>query len=151
MCKLRLDTPWSLADVAACTIEPERRPPAGGLNEAAQPTPAPGLPRLRTATLRNCGKAPRGPQVAALFDFDGTIIAGYSATGVLREKFTRGQMSAEEIVGTVAAMAQYWRGRIGFSGLMTAGAKFMKGVREDSFAQLGEDLYLKQIAGTDLS
>jgi putative phosphoserine phosphatase/1-acylglycerol-3-phosphate O-acyltransferase len=91
--------------------------------------------------------APRGPRIAALFDFDGTIIAGYSATGVLREKFLRGQMSAEEVVGTIAAMAQYWRGRIGFSGLMTAGAKFMKGVREDSFAQLGEDLYLKQIAG----
>jgi putative phosphoserine phosphatase/1-acylglycerol-3-phosphate O-acyltransferase len=88
-----------------------------------------------------------GPRIAALFDFDGTIIAGYSATGVLREKFARGQMSAEEIVGTTAAMVQYFRGRIGFSGLMTAGARFMKGVREDSFAQLGEDLYLKSIAG----
>jgi putative phosphoserine phosphatase / 1-acylglycerol-3-phosphate O-acyltransferase len=91
--------------------------------------------------------APRGPKIAALFDFDGTIIAGFSATGVLREKFTRGQMSTEEIVGTVAAMTQYWRGRIGFSGLMTAGAKFMRGVSEESFAQLGEDLYLKRTAG----
>ena len=92
-------------------------------------------------------KAARGPQIAALFDFDGTIIAGYSATGVLREKFTRGQMSAAEIIGTAAAMTRYWRGRIGFSGLMTAGARFMRGVSEESFAQLGEDLYLKRIAG----
>lgn len=91
--------------------------------------------------------AGRGPRVAALFDFDGTIIAGYSATGVLQEKLVRGQMSAAEIVGTAAAMTQYWRGRLGFSGLMTAGAKFMQGVREESFAQLGEDLYLKRIAG----
>ena len=90
------------------------------------------LAQLRTAK--------RGPQIAALFDFDGTIIAGYSATGVLREKFTRGQMSAEEVVGTAAAMTRYWRGRIGFSGLMTAGAKLMQGVSEQSFAQLGEDL-----------
>jgi len=97
------------------------------------------LARLRAAQ--------RGPQVAALFDFDGTIIAGYSAPGVLQEKFLRGQMSAREIVGTVAAMTQYWRGWIGFSDLMTAGAKYMRGVREDSFAQLGEDLYLKRIAG----
>ncbi len=97
--------------------------------------------------LAQVRQAQRGPQVAALFDFDGTIIAGYSATGVLREKFTRGQMSAEEIIGTAAAMTRYWRGRIGFSGLMTAGAKFMKGVSEESFAQLGEDLYLKRIAG----
>jgi putative phosphoserine phosphatase/1-acylglycerol-3-phosphate O-acyltransferase len=88
-----------------------------------------------------------GPQVAALFDFDGTIIAGYSATGVLQEKFLRGQMSAGEIVGTVTALARYWRGQIGFSDLMTVGARFMKGVREDSFAQLGQDLYRKRIAG----
>jgi len=47
--------------------------------------------------------AQRGPRVAALFDFDGTIIAGYSATGVLQEKLVRGQMSAGEIVGTVTA------------------------------------------------
>ncbi len=100
-----------------------------------------------TSYLARLRAAQRGPQVAALFDFDGTIIAGYSATGVLQEKFLRGQMSAGEIVGTVAAMAQYWRGWIGFSDLMTAGAKFMQGVREDSFAQLGEDLYLKRIAG----
>jgi len=91
--------------------------------------------------------AQRGPRVAALFDFDGTIIAGYSATGVLQEKFLRGQMSAAEILGTVTAMARYWRGRISFSDLMTAGAKFMQGVREDSFVQLGEDLYRKRIAG----
>jgi putative phosphoserine phosphatase/1-acylglycerol-3-phosphate O-acyltransferase len=91
--------------------------------------------------------AQRGPRVAALFDFDGTIIAGYSATGVLQEKLLRGQMSAGEIVGTVTAMVQYWRGRIGFSDLMTTGAKFMQGVREDRFAQLGEDLYRKHIAG----
>ena len=97
--------------------------------------------------LARVRRAQSGSHVAALFDFDGTIIAGFSAPGVLQEKFTRGQMSAGEVIGTVVAMTNYWRGRIGFSGLMTAGAKYMKGVREDSFAQLGEDLYQKRIAG----
>ena len=77
--------------------------------------------------LAQVRRAQRGPQVAALFDFDGTIIAGYSATGVLREKFTRGQMSAEEIIGTAAAMTRYWRGRIGFSGLMTSAEERIAG------------------------
>ena len=38
-----------------------------------------------------------GPHIAALFDFDGTIISGYSATAMLREKFQRRQMSVEEV------------------------------------------------------
>ena len=88
----------------------------------------------------------RGPHIAALFDFDGTIIAGYSATALLLEKLKRREMSVEEIVETANVMSQYNRGGIGFSGLMTAAAKFMKGVTEESFTQFGEELYEKHIA-----
>ena len=91
-------------------------------------------------------QAPSGPQVAALFDFDGTIIAGYSATALLQEKFKRREMSVEEIIETANVMSQYSLGGMSFSGLMTAAAKFMKGVTEDSFRQFGEELYEKHIA-----
>lgn len=96
--------------------------------------------------LAAVAKSPRGPKIAALFDFDGTIIAGYSAMALLKEKFKRRQMSAEEIVETLAVMGQYRAGGIGFSGLMASGAKFMRGVSEESFAQFGEELYEKHIA-----
>ncbi len=89
---------------------------------------------------------PSGPHIAALFDFDGTIIAGYSATAMLREKFTRQEMSAQEIVQTANVLAQHSLGNIGFSGLMSAAAGFMKGVDEASFIQFGEELYAKHIA-----
>lgn len=101
----------------------------------------------RARYLARLRRAEPGPHVAALFDFDGTIIAGYSAPGVLQERLKRGQMSLQELVGTTAALARYWRGKLGFSGLMTVGAGFMQGVREESFAQLGEELYKKRIAG----
>ncbi len=87
-----------------------------------------------------------GPQIAALFDFDGTIIAGYSATALLQEKFKRREMGLEEIIETANVMAQYNAGNMGFSGLMTGAAKFMKGTTEDSFTQFGEELYQKHIA-----
>ena len=87
-----------------------------------------------------------GPHIAALFDFDGTIIAGYSATALLQEKFKRREMSVEEILETANVMSQYSMGGIGFSGLMIAAAKFMKGVTEESFTQFGEELYEKHIA-----
>ena len=87
-----------------------------------------------------------GAHISALFDFDGTIIAGYSATALLLEKFKRREMSVEEILETANVISQYSIGGIGFSGLMTAAAKFMKGVTEESFTQFGEELYQKHIA-----
>jgi putative phosphoserine phosphatase/1-acylglycerol-3-phosphate O-acyltransferase len=87
-----------------------------------------------------------GPHIAALFDFDGTIIAGYSATALLQEKFKRREMGLEEIIETANVMTQYSMGGISFSGLMTAAAKFMRGMSEESFREFGEELYKKHIA-----
>ncbi|MBK6411958.1 MAG: HAD-IB family hydrolase [Sphingopyxis sp.] len=87
-----------------------------------------------------------GSHIAALFDFDGTIISGYSATAMLREKFQRREMSMEEIAETVQVIAQHSLGTIGFSGLMSGAAKFMKGVEEQRFIEFGEELYKKHIA-----
>ena len=96
--------------------------------------------------LQDVLDAPEGAHIAALFDFDGTIIAGYSATAMLWEKIKRREMTAEEVVETVNVMAQYSTGAMGFSGLMTGAAKFMKGVTEDSYFEFGEELYEKHIA-----
>jgi putative phosphoserine phosphatase/1-acylglycerol-3-phosphate O-acyltransferase len=96
--------------------------------------------------LQDVLDAPEGPHIAALFDFDGTIIAGYSATAMLWEKIKRREMTAEEVVETINVMAQYSTGNMGFSGLMTGAAKFMKGVTEASYFEFGEELYEKYIA-----
>tara|TARA_R110002126_G_scaffold10236_22_gene46027 strand:+ start:10673 stop:12379 length:1707 start_codon:yes stop_codon:yes gene_type:complete len=96
--------------------------------------------------LQDVLAAPEGAHIAALFDFDGTIIAGYSATAMLWEKIKRREMTAEEVVETINVMAQYSTGNMGFSGLMTGAAKFMKGVTEESYFEFGEELYEKHIA-----
>ncbi len=96
--------------------------------------------------LQDVLDAPEGAHIAALFDFDGTIIAGYSATAMLWEKVKRREMTAEEVVETINVMAQYSTGNMGFSGLMTGAAKFMKGVTEESYFEFGEELYEKYIA-----
>ena len=96
--------------------------------------------------LKQIEAAPDGPQIAALFDFDGTIIAGYSAMSLLQEKFKRREMGLEEIIQTANVMSQYSMGGISFSGLMSSAAKFMKGTTEESFREFGEELYEKYIA-----
>lgn len=96
--------------------------------------------------LETIEAAPRGPQVCALFDFDGTIISGYSATVFLREQIRSGQLSAREVLEVFTAMAQFGLGNLGFSALMAATGQLLRGIDEDSYRAVGEDLYRKQIA-----
>lgn len=90
--------------------------------------------------------APDGPQIGAFFDFDGTIMAGFSATEFFKEQIKRGEMSVNDFVETVSTIGSFSLGKIGFSGLMTASGKLMKGVTEESYIEFGEEVYEKQIA-----
>ncbi len=96
--------------------------------------------------LQDIKAAPRGPQVAAIFDFDGTIIAGYSATAFIREQVRRGDLSPRQLAEIVAAMTSFGLGNLGFSGLMAINAQFMRGIEESTYNEVGAQLYNKQIA-----
>jgi putative phosphoserine phosphatase/1-acylglycerol-3-phosphate O-acyltransferase len=96
--------------------------------------------------LTTIEEAPDGPQVAAIFDFDGTLIAGYSATVFIREQLRRGDLSARDFVELMSAMANFGLGNLGFSGMMLVTAQFMRGISEDTYREVGEELYKGQIA-----
>jgi len=96
--------------------------------------------------LQDIEDSARGPQIAAIFDFDGTIIAGYSATAFIREQVKRGDLSPRELVELVRAMSNFGLGNLGFSGMMAINAQFMRGIEEETYNEVGEQLYTKQIA-----
>ncbi len=96
--------------------------------------------------LKDIDAAPAGPEVAAIFDFDGTVISGYSATLFIREQLRRGDLKARELIELVQAMASFGLGSMGFSAMMTVTAQFLRGIDEDSYHEFGETLYQDQIA-----
>jgi putative phosphoserine phosphatase/1-acylglycerol-3-phosphate O-acyltransferase len=96
--------------------------------------------------LRDIEASPDGPEIAAIFDFDGTIIAGYSATVFIKEQLKRGDFSPKEFLELVTAMANFGLGNMGFSGMMAINAQFMQGVEESTYMEVGEELYTKQIS-----
>lgn len=96
--------------------------------------------------IKNIEAAPAGPQVGAFFDFDGTLIAGFSATVFLKEQVRRGEVSPYEFIELLSAVTQFSLGGMGFSGLMSTAARFMRGVREADYIAFGEELYEQQIA-----
>ncbi|MBT8048360.1 MAG: HAD-IB family hydrolase [Xanthomonadales bacterium] len=96
--------------------------------------------------IREIESSPEGPQVGAFFDFDGTLIAGFSATVFLKEQIRRGHVGPYQLVELISAITQFSLGTMGFSGLMTSAAQFMRGVSEQDYIDFGQELYEQQIA-----
>ena len=78
--------------------------------------------------IRHVADLPSGPAVGAVFDFDGTIIDGFSAFIFLREQLKKGHISPLDVVEIMATIDNYKLGMVGFSGLMDVGAKILSGV-----------------------
>lgn len=96
--------------------------------------------------IRSIEKMPDGPEIGAFFDFDGTLIAGYSAAAFIQEQLKQGHVTAREFLELVAVMTNFGLGKLGFSGLMVANAQTLRGVTEDSYVAFGEEIYAKHIA-----
>ena len=63
---------------------------------------------------------PEGPGIGAFFDFDGTLISGYSAIAFLQEQVKRGNLSPRELMELVSVMVSFGLGQKGFSAMMLA-------------------------------
>ena len=102
--------------------------------------------KLYRKITREIDEAPKGPEIAALFDFDGTLIAGFSVFSFFREQFLRGELSRGQIMQLAAAGAGYGMGNLGFSGLLVASARMMRGLTVEQFETLGREVFEKHIA-----
>lgn len=98
--------------------------------------------------LSDIESAPTGPGVGAIFDYDGTLIAGYSATAFLREQILSGAMAPREFASQFSAVRNFMNGKAGFSALMTATAGSLKGRSVQWFEETADKVYRKTIAGS---
>ena len=96
---------------------------------------------------REVEESPGGPSVGAFFDVDGTLIAGFSAVAFLRDRVSSGRMSLRDLIGTLLSTARFQVGRIGFSGLISATAAFLRNVPEQELEELAERIFTGAIAG----
>lgn len=87
-----------------------------------------------------------GPETAALFDFDGTIIAGYSATVFLQDALTRGELKPDELYELTRALTGFGLGNMGFSALMAVHAQYLAGRNEAEYSRNSERLFRQKIA-----
>jgi putative phosphoserine phosphatase/1-acylglycerol-3-phosphate O-acyltransferase len=97
--------------------------------------------------LARIAQSPEGPETAAFFDFDGTIIDGYSALLVLRHRALRGQIGPGEATRVGWSTFNYLRGA-GFEGLMETAVKELRGTPVSELDDLGRRLLKESLGGT---
>jgi len=99
------------------------------------------------ALIRRIERAPDGPEVAAFFDYDGTVISGYSAGAFYRHRLRTLDMSLGEIAQTIAAAARGIRTREDFAAFLDISLHAFRGKKEADVLTLGRQLFLDEIGG----
>jgi putative phosphoserine phosphatase/1-acylglycerol-3-phosphate O-acyltransferase len=90
---------------------------------------------------------PGGPKVAAFFDFDGTLIQGYSAGALLAHRARNFELGPDEFVRTMLAAFGGPLDEAAFKDLLSRGIRGWVGRTEDDLMELGEQLFAQEIAG----
>jgi putative phosphoserine phosphatase / 1-acylglycerol-3-phosphate O-acyltransferase len=90
---------------------------------------------------------PGGPKVAAFFDFDGTLIQGYSAGALYAHRARNLELGPDEFVRTLRAALSGPLDEAGFEDLLIQGIRGWVGRTEDDLMELGEQLFVQEIAG----
>ena len=99
-----------------------------------------------SSLLHNIADAEQGPKTCAVFDFDGTIISGYSATAFLKDQIARGEISPADLVQLTQATTRFGIGSLGFSALMAVHAQYLAGRSETDYVANSERLFRRAIA-----
>ncbi|MEE8310862.1 MAG: HAD-IB family hydrolase [Candidatus Binatia bacterium] len=87
-----------------------------------------------------------GQRIAAFFDVDRTLWAGFSALVFFRARLLSGRMAPRELADSLAGAAGFALGRTGFSGFLTATTAGYRGMSETSLEEIGREIFEQQLA-----
>jgi putative phosphoserine phosphatase/1-acylglycerol-3-phosphate O-acyltransferase len=90
---------------------------------------------------------PKGPKVGAFFDFDGTLISGYSAGAFYEDRARRREFTAGELARTLLAGAEMAVRGTDVSKLMGVAIGSWAGRSEEEVRELFDRLFRERIAG----
>ena len=90
--------------------------------------------------------SPPGPKVGAFFDLDGTLVAGFTAVILTRERFRSRDMGIGELIGMISAGLNHQLGRLEFEELINKASSALVGRPLSDVQAIGERLFVQQIA-----
>jgi HAD superfamily hydrolase (TIGR01490 family) len=100
------------------------------------------------ALLDDVQRAKRGRRTAAFFDFDGTLIDGYSAWAMMQHRAQRRELSPLEVAKLLMVGLEASVGRADFERFMRVGVEAFRGRQADDLSEMGERLMRTVLGGT---
>jgi putative phosphoserine phosphatase/1-acylglycerol-3-phosphate O-acyltransferase len=97
--------------------------------------------------LEEIERAPEGPEIGAFFDFDGTLIAGYSAGVFYQDRIRRFELTPSEVVRSLTAILEMGLRGADVSKLMEIAVANWAGHREEEVRELFDRLFYERISG----
>jgi putative phosphoserine phosphatase/1-acylglycerol-3-phosphate O-acyltransferase len=97
--------------------------------------------------IEDVESGPHGPEVGAFFDFDGTLIAGYSANAWYGERLRKFEVGPAELARTLLAGFDMTLRGADVTRFMEIAVSAWAGRAADEIESLGERLFVQQIAG----
>ncbi len=102
---------------------------------------------LHADVTREIERGPAGPKVAAFFDLDRTLVAGFSAGAFVRERVMSGRMSPRDALEALGGLVGFSLGRTSFSAFIASTTAMYRGLSERALEKLGEEIFRTQLAG----
>ncbi len=88
----------------------------------------------------------RGKHIGAFFDLDRTLINDFSAKQFLQTRVMSGKMTVQEALTQFGGLMIYASGMQDFASLAALSARGVQGIPEETFVELGEEVYLRHLA-----
>lgn len=97
--------------------------------------------------LNRIDASPAGPQVAAFFDFDGTIVHGFSGLHFFRDRLLAGKVGPGELLGTLLNGARGTDSEADFERFVAVAFRAWAGHTEAEMSEVGKNLFEHTLAG----
>src|SRR4051794_33693596 len=124
---------------------PDGRPSVSNPEPAA---PAGGREWTEERLIASVAEAPPGPRTGAFFDFDGTLIDGYSLAAFARHHLRSLDVSPVDLGELLLTGLRGVTSEADFERFTALGMRAWTGRTEDELAELGERLFVQAIAGS---
>ncbi len=90
---------------------------------------------------------PQGPEIGAFFDFDGTLIHGYSAALYFRQRLASRSVSPQELLGTLVEVFNMQQRGHDVTRLVGVGLGALRGTSLVDLEEMGQQLFRSRISG----
>ena len=100
------------------------------------------------AAIRRVMDGPKGPKIGAFFDYDGTLIDGYSAAAYFTDRLRRGELGAREVIDTLQLARKKDISDAEFGEIIGKGILDWAGQTEAQMRELWQRLWLSKVGAT---